>query len=154
MKCSLLNGTIAYETVETVGCAHIDAQHRIRSDSELCSLIKTSPKKSILYHPYTARKEPHIALVPTKTTFIEIFSPTEQYGATGQCTANHAPAGEGYVPVGEIESVFSIHFINCCRQLLVIVRQLVYNRLRQRPLGRFSTSPSFSSFRWIPLTVH
>ena len=62
--------------------------------------------------------------------------------------------GKKVTPSGEFEPVLSIHFINCHRQTLVIVRQIVYNRLCQRPLGGFSISPSFSSFTRIRPTVH
>ena len=121
--------------------------------SNPCSLSRHHQGNLFLYHPYNPKGEPHMTLVPCKRAFIEFFSPTTQYGATERGIANHAPAVEGN-PVREIESVPSIQSIHCCRQNLVIVRQIVYDRLRQRPLGRLSISPSFSSFTRILLTVH
>lgn len=52
--------------------------------------------KEIYCIPFIHREEdPHITLVPTKGTFIGLFSPTRQHDAIAHCTANHAPAGEG-----------------------------------------------------------
>lgn len=94
--------------------------------------VKTTRKRSILYDPYKAKKYPYITELPAQRACI--FSPTEQNGATEQRTVNHAPAEEGQ-PVGAIELVLSRRHITRQRQTLVIVGQIVYDRLGQCPFS-------------------
>ena len=45
MKCSLLNGTILYKTVETVGCVHISMPNTVNRANLVCAFCQDNAKE-------------------------------------------------------------------------------------------------------------
>ena len=130
MKCSLLNGTIVYKSVETVGCVHISMPNTVKRAMLVCAFCQDNAKEIYFIRSIHHEERALHNSVPSPKSFV--FSPTEQNGATEQRTVNHALAGEDQ-PIGEIQLVHSRRHITRHRQMLFIVGQIVHNRLRQRP---------------------
>ena len=108
MKCSLLNGTILYKTVETVGCVHISMPNTVNRAMLVCAFCQDNAKE--IYFIRSIHGEGialHNSLPSPKRS---VSSPTEQDRATEQRTVIHAPARGGQ-PIGETEVVLSRRYI-------------------------------------------
>lgn len=108
MKCSLLNGTILYKTVETVGCVHISMPNTINRAMLVCAFCQDNAKEIYFIRSIHGKEKAlHNSISSPKRSF---SSPTEQNRATEQRAVIHPPAGGGQ-PIGETEVVLLRRYI-------------------------------------------